>query len=85
MTRKSARKVRVGTVVSDRADKTITVTVVTAYRHPIYKKTLKKTKKFAAHDEANSAHIGDVVKIMETRPYSRTKHWRLIEIVKEAQ
>ncbi|MHB8781443.1 MAG: 30S ribosomal protein S17 [Candidatus Geothermincolia bacterium] len=85
MTRKTTRKVRVGKVIGDRPDKTITVLIETIYRHPIYKKTLRKTKNFAVHDEGNTAHVGDIVKIMETRPYSKTKHWRLVEIVKEAE
>ncbi len=85
MTRKSARKIRTGMVVSDKTDKTITVAIDTSYRHPIYRKTLKKTKKFAVHDEENKARIGDQVRIMETRPISKTKHWRLLDIVKEAE
>ncbi len=85
MTRKSTRKVRTGVVVSDKTDKTIAVEIETAYRHPIYKKTLKKTKNFAVHDEENKAKVGDQVRIMETRPLSKTKHWRLLDIVKEAE
>ncbi len=85
MTRKLARKVRTGMVVSDKTDKTITVAIETAYRHPIYRKTLKKTKNFAVHDEENKAKVGDRVRIMETRPISKTKHWRLVDIVKGAE
>ncbi len=85
MTRKSARKIRTGVVVSDKADKTITVAIETIYRHPIYRKTLRKTTKFAVHDEENKARVGDQVRIMETRPVSKTKHWRLLDIVKEAE
>lgn len=85
MTRKSARKIRTGMVVSDKTEKTITVVIETSYRHPLYRKTLKKTKKFAVHDEENKARTGDQVRIMETRPISKTKHWRLLDIVKEAE
>ncbi len=85
MTRKSARKVRTGIVVSDKTDKTITVAIETIYRHPIYRKTLRKTTKFAVHDEENKAKVGDQVRIMETRPISKTKHWRLLDIVKVAE
>jgi len=85
MTRKSARKIRTGMVVSDKADKTIAVAIETSYRHPLYRKTLKKTKKFAVHDEENKARVGDQVRIMEIRPISKTKHWRLLDVVKEAE
>jgi small subunit ribosomal protein S17 len=79
------RKVRIGTVSSDKMDKTITVSVETIKQHPLYKKTIKTSKKFKAHDENNEARIGDVVKIMETRPLSRDKRWRLVEIIKKAK
>ena len=85
MARKTRRKVRVGTVVSSKPEKTIMVEVETFYRHPLYRKTLKKTEKFAVHDEENKGKVGDQVRIMETRPLSKTKHWRLTEIVKEAE
>ncbi|GIM46128.1 30S ribosomal protein S17 [Collibacillus ludicampi] len=78
------RKVRVGKVVSDKMDKTIVVAVETAKKHPLYGKTIKRTKKFKAHDENNTAKIGDIVKIMETRPLSKDKRWRLVEIVEKA-
>jgi small subunit ribosomal protein S17 len=78
------RKERVGIVTSAAMQKTITVAVETIKRHPLYKKTLKRTKKFKAHDEENTCNVGDVVRIRETRPLSRTKRWRLVEIVKRA-
>lgn len=79
------RKVRMGTVHSDKMDKTITVSVETVKQHPLYKKTIKTSKKYKAHDENNEAKTGDVVKIMETRPLSKDKRWRLIEIVRKAE
>lgn len=74
----------VGKVVSDKTDKTITVLVETYVNHPIYKKRVKSSKKYAAHDERNEAKIGDTVRIVETRPLSRTKRFRLVEIVEKA-
>ena len=74
----------VGRVVSDKADKTITVLVETYKNHPLYKKRVKYSKKYAAHDEKNEAKIGDIVRIVETRPLSRTKRFRLVEIVEQA-
>lgn len=79
------RKVRVGKVVSTKMDKTIAVEIERRLKHPIYKKYFKKTKKFLAHDENNSATEGDIVKIMETRPLSARKRWRLVEIVEKAK
>lgn len=79
------RKVRVGTVTSDKMDKTITVSVETVKQHPLYKKTIKTSKKYKVHDENNEAKIGDVVCIMETRPLSKDKRWRLVEIVRKAK
>lgn len=79
------RKVRIGTVTSDKMDKTITVSVETVKQHPLYKKTVRTSKKYKAHDEANDAKTGDVVKIMETRPLSKDKRWRLIEVVRRAK
>lgn len=79
------RKVRLGTVVSDKMDKTIVVRVETVKQHPLYKKTIKTSKKYKAHDENNEAKVGDVVKIMETRPLSKEKRWRLVEIVERAK
>ena len=78
------RKVLTGTVVSDKMDKTITVLVETYKNHPIYHKRVKYSKKYKAHDENGVAGIGDTVKIMETRPLSATKHFRLVEVVKKA-
>ena len=78
---RNRRRVLTGTVVSDKTDKTITVMVEVSKKHPLYGKRVKQTKKFAAHDEQNQAKIGDVVKIMETRPLSKTKKFRLLEIV----
>lgn len=77
------RKERVGIVISDKMDKTITVQVVRVTHHPVYNKTMKKSVKFKAHDEKNEAGIGDTVKIVETRPLSKTKRWRLVEIIKK--
>jgi len=79
------RKVRIGTVSSDKMDKTITVKVETIKQHPLYKKTIKTTQKYKAHDENNAAKTGDVVRIMETRPLSKDKRWRLVEIVEKAK
>jgi len=75
------RKVRVGVVASDKMDKTISVVVERRIKHPLYKKFVKRSLRLAAHDEKNECHEGDVVKIMETRPLSRKKRWRLVEIV----
>ncbi len=79
------RKVRIGHVVSDKMDKTIVVKVEDFIRHPLYGKRIKRTKKFKAHDEQNSCGIGDRVKIMETRPLSKDKRFRLVEIVEKAK
>jgi len=79
------RKTRIGIVSSDKMTKTITVAVERKVKHPIYGKFLKKTTKFHAHDEQNTAGIGDVVRIMETRPLSKTKRWRLVEIIEKAK
>jgi len=79
------RKERVGLVVSDKMDKTITVLVERKVKHPKYGKFVKTSNKFHAHDEKSDAHIGDTVKIMETRPLSKTKCWRLVEILERAK
>ena len=79
------RKTIIGTVVSDKMDKTIVVAVETFVDHPIYKKRVRKTTKFKAHDENNKCGIGDRVKLMETRPLSKDKRWRLVQIVEKAQ
>ena len=79
------RKQRVGTVVSDKMDKTIVVAIKTKVLHPLYGKTVNRTTKFKAHDENNECRIGDTVRIMETRPLSKDKRWRLVEIVEKAK
>jgi len=79
------RKTRTGIVVSDKGDKTITVNVHRQVLHPKYEKMIRLSKKYRAHDEENSANIGDTVRIMETRPLSKTKRWRLVEIVEKAK
>ena len=79
------RKVRTGKVVSDKMEKTIVVAVETKVRHPLYGKTMNKTTKFKAHDENNDAKTGDIVEIMETRPLSKDKRWRLVEVVERAK
>ncbi|MFC4231603.1 30S ribosomal protein S17 [Parasediminibacterium paludis] len=82
---RNLRKTRVGTVTSNKMTKTITVAVERKVKHPIYGKFVKKTTKFHAHDEKNECTIGDVVKIMETRPLSKTKRWRLVEVIEKAK
>ena len=79
------RKTMVGQVVSDKMDKTIVVAVKDSYQHPLYKKTMKRTYKLKAHDENNECGIGDTVEVMETRPLSKDKRWRLVEIIKKAK
>jgi small subunit ribosomal protein S17 len=79
------RKVRTGVVVSDGMDKTVVVRIDRAFRHPLYGKTVRRSRKLAAHDESNEAHVGDRVRVMETRPLSKTKRWRLVEIVEKAK
>ena len=83
--RLSKRKVRVGVVVSNKMQKSITVAIEKKVKHPIYKKFFKKTTKFIAHDEKNECNEGDIVKIMETRPLSKLKRWRLVEIIEKAK
>lgn len=85
MAERGIRKTKTGTVVSDKMDKTVVVAVKTKVRHPLYGKMINQTVKFKAHDEENSCGIGDTVKIMETRPLSKDKRWRLIEIVEKAK
>ena len=79
------RKTRIGTVVSDKMDKTIVVAVEDSYQHPLYKKTMKRTYKLKAHDENNECGIGDTVEVMETRPLSKDKRWRLVSIIEKAK
>lgn len=83
--RSSHRKVRVGTVVSDKMDKTVVVAIKTKTKHPLYGKTVNRTKKLQAHDENNECQIGDVVEIMETRPLSKVKRFRLVNIIEKAR
>ena len=82
---RNLRKERVGTAVGDKMQKTITVAVSRRVKHPIYGKYVEKTSKLTAHDEKNDSHIGDTVKIMETRPLSKNKRWRLIEVLERAK
>jgi len=82
---RGSRKVRVGLVVSDKMDKTITVKVEDTIRHPLYGKRIKRSKKFKAHDENNTCSMGDRVRIMETRPLSKDKRWRLVELIEKAK
>ena len=84
MEERNLRKVMVGTVVSDKMDKTVVVAVETSIRHKVYKKTVKRTYKLKAHDEENACKVGDKVKVMETRPLSKDKRWRVVEIVEKA-
>jgi|WetSurMetagenome_2_1015567.scaffolds.fasta_scaffold01999_13 small subunit ribosomal protein S17 len=83
--RKNSRKTKIGKVISSKMDKSITVAVEKKMKHPLYKKFFKKTTKFMAHDEKNECGFGDKVKIMECRPLSRNKRWRLVEIVEKAK
>lgn len=82
---RNLRKTRVGRVVSDKMQKTIVVAIEDNIKHPLYKKVIKKTVKFKAHDENNECRIGDKVEIMETRPLSRDKNWRLVRIIEKAK
>jgi small subunit ribosomal protein S17 len=83
--KRNLRKQRVGVVTSNKMDKTIAVSVERRVKHPIYSKTMKSTKKYLAHDETNTCTIGDTVRIMETRPLSKLKRWRLVEIIERAK
>ena len=85
MEKRNLRKERIGVVTSDKMDKSIVVSVERKVKHPKYGKFVKKTKKFVAHDETNDCNQGDTVKIMETRPLSKSKNWRLVEIVERAK
>jgi small subunit ribosomal protein S17 len=82
---RARRKVRTGVVVSDAADKTVLVRIDRQVRHALYGKTVRRSSKLAAHDETNDAHVGDTVRVMETRPVSKTKRWRVVEIVERAE
>jgi small subunit ribosomal protein S17 len=85
MLERNLRKIRIGVVSSNKMDKTVTVAVERKVKHPIYGKFVKKTTRFHAHDEKNECSIGDTVKIMETRPLSKTKRWRLVEVVEKVK
>ena len=85
MAERNLRKTRVGIVTSDKMDKTITVSVVEHVKHPLYGKIMKRTYKLKAHDENNECGVGDRVQVMETRPLSKTKRWRLVEIIEKAK
>ena len=85
MEERTRRKVRVGVVVSDARDKTVTVEVPVSFKHPRYDKVVRRSSKFHAHDESNDARAGDTVRIMETQPLSKQKRWRVVEIVERAR
>ncbi len=85
MEERNLRKTRTGKVVSDKMDKTIVVAVEAHVKHPLYKKIVKRTYKLKAHDENNECNVGDTVKVMETRPLSKDKRWRLVEIMEKAK
>ena len=85
MSERNLRKTRVGTVVSDKMDKTVVVAIQDNVKHPLYKKIIKRTVKLKAHDEKNECKVGDRVMVMETRPLSKEKRWRLVEIIEKAK
>lgn len=85
MEKRNLRKERVGLVVSNKMDKSITVQIERKFRHPVYGKFVRKSNKLVAHDEKNDCNIGDTVRIMETRPLSKSKNWRLVEIIERAK
>ncbi len=85
MEKRNLRKERIGLVVSNKMDKSIVVKIERRFKHPVYGKFVKKTNKFIAHDENNECNIGDTVRIMETRPLSKNKNWRLVEIIERAK
>ena len=82
---RNLRKTRVGIVTSDKMDKTVVVTIKNRVRHPLYNKIVKRTYKLKAHDEENTCNIGDIVKVMETKPISKDKRWRLVEVMEKAK
>jgi small subunit ribosomal protein S17 len=84
-TERGRRKVRTGVVVSDKMDKTVLIRIDRQVRHRLYDKTVRRSSKLAAHDEQNDAHVGDTVRVMETRPLSKSKRWRVVEIVERAK
>lgn len=85
MSERNVRKTKIGKVISDKMDKTVVVAVEELEQHKLYKKPVKRTVKFHAHDEKNDAHVGDKVAIMETRPLSKTKCWRVVEVIERAK
>ena len=85
MSERNLRKTRVGHVVSDKMDKTVVVSMVDSVRHPLYKKIIKRTTRLKAHDENNECGIGDKVEVMETRPLSKDKHWRVVRVLEKAK
>jgi small subunit ribosomal protein S17 len=82
---RGSRKVRTGVVVSDKMDQTVLVRIDRTALHPVYRKTMRRSTKLAAHDEGNDAHVGDTVRVMEIRPLSKTKRWRVVEILERAE
>ena len=84
-TERGRRKMRTGVVVSDKMDKTVLIRIDRQVRHRLYDKTVRRSSKLAAHDEENDAHVGDTVRVMETRPLSKSKRWRVVEIVERAK
>lgn len=85
MSERNDRKVKIGKVVSDKMDKTVVIAIERLVQHPLYKKSIKKTVRFKAHDENNDSHTGDIVSIMETRPLSKDKRWRVVEVIERAK
>ncbi|MDO8886054.1 30S ribosomal protein S17 [Candidatus Oleimmundimicrobium sp.] len=85
MSERGLRKTRTGKVVSDKMDKSVVVVVERLTRHPLYKKIIKKTSKFKAHDDKNECRVGDIVEIMEVRPLSKTKRWRVVSVLEKAK
>jgi small subunit ribosomal protein S17 len=84
-TERGRRKIRTGVVVSDGMDKTVMVRIDRQVKHPLYEKTVRRSSKLAAHDESNDVHVGDRVRVMETRPLSKTKRWRVVEVIDRAK
>ena len=85
MSERNDRKVKTGKVVSDKMDKTVVIAIERLVQHPLYKKSIKKTVRFKAHDENNDSHTGDIVSIMETRPLSKDKRWRVVEVIERVK
>ncbi len=85
MSERNDRKVKIGKVVSDKMDKTVVVAIERLVQHPLYKKSIKKTVRFKAHDENNDSHTGDIVSVMETRPLSKDKRWRVVEVIERVK